>query len=379
MNTKLVVMEPTVKVDDGLYDDAKAAGVSAGRFLVSQEQAPQEWVDAAKETLARKCGGKKLNNDVAEDWAQERAALANQLSWYEQKTGKPIITVHDFYHTDNAVTSLFPAWLESEIQATLISTGLVPWLIMGSEAVNSTQVTGLYDSSAASERSLRKITEGAELPSVTLTLADSIVYLNKFGRRVESSYEALARQNINALGAHFSRMVQQVAVDETDLALHTLVAGDGTTAGAAESNATDRDVAVAGAIAYTDLINWFLDFDAPYQMDKAVGGDVDLALIMNLAEFKDATFAGNAGNLPGPKQVNFQRWEGSVAGSSYLSRMIIGIDSRYALRKYTYGGMIQESGNIIRQQLKEFTFSYYSGFRKFDANACVILDVNAVL
>lgn len=375
--------EPKVKLDDGFYSDAKAAHVSAPLFLASMDEPTQEHVDHAKATFAAKYEHRlrKADPTAVEDWARGRAALANQLTWYEQATGKRVLTVHDFYHTDSAVTALFPAWLESEIQAALLATGLVSWLTMGTMQADSAKVTALYDSTGAEDRSLRLIGEGGELPAVKLTLADSTINLNKFGRRVQTSYEALAAQRIDALAAHFRRIVEQVAIDETDLALHTLIAGDGTTAGAAETNSTDRDVAAAGTIAYSDLINWTLDFDEPYQCDKAVCGDTDLALILNLAEFKDSSYNAASPNLPavGPKAVQFARWSGGVTGSSYVDRLVIGIDSRAALQKYTWGGFIQETDNIISRQLREFTFSYYAGFRKWDAAACVPLDVNTVL
>ena len=266
-------------------------------------------------------------------------------------------------------------------QTTLLATGLVPWLTMGTEAADSTKVTALYDSTGATERTMRLLGEGSELPKVKLTLADSIIYLHKYGRMVETSYEALQHQRIDALGHHFSRIVQQVATDETDTALSILVAGDGTTMGAAESNSTDTDVAAAGTITFSDLLTWCYAVPEPYELDKAVCGATDMIQIQNLAEFKDAAYVGGPSSMPlqGPKAVQYARWAGSVTGSSYLSRMVIGIDSRYALRKYTYGGMVQEADNIIRRQIKEFTFSYYAGFRKFDSNAVEVLDANTVL
>jgi hypothetical protein len=375
--------EPRVKLDDGFYADARAAHVSAPSFLASLDEPPQEHITAATDVFHARYANRlrPANASAVEDWARGRAALANQLTWYEQTSGKRVLTVHDFYNADNSITSLFPAWLESEIQASLLATGLVAWLTMGTLQADSAKVTALYDSTGVTERSLRLIGQGAELPIVKLTLADSTINLNKFGRAVQTSYEAIAMQRIDALGAHFRRIVAQVAIDETDLALHTLIAGDGTTAGAAETNATDRDVAVAGTIAYSDLVNWTLDFDEPYQCDKAVCGDTDLAQILNMAEFKDNSYTGGGGNLPsvGPKSVNFARWSGGVTGSSYVDRLVIGIDSRSALQKYTWGGFIEETDSIINKQIKQFTFSYYAGFRKWDAAACVPLDANAVL
>lgn len=374
--------EPKVTVDDGMYAESKAARVPSPSYLASLDEPPAEHVEAATRYFAARYENpqRKADPTAVEDWARGRAALSNYLTWWEQKTNSKVLTVHDFYHTDTAVTSLFPAFLESEIQAGLLANGLVSWLTMGTVQADSAKVTGLYDSTGQTERSLRLIGEGGELPTVKLTLADSTINLNKFGRAVQVSYEAMAAQRIDAIGAHMRRMTQQVAIDETDLALHTLIAGDGTTAGAAESNSTDVDVATAGTIAYSDLVSWVLTFSEPYLCDKAVGGSTDLAQILNLAEFKDSAYTSAANvQAASPKGVQFARWSGGVTGSSYVDRLVIGIDSRNALQKYTWGGFINETDQIIRQQIREFTFSYYAGFRKWDSAACVPLDCNTVL
>lgn len=385
MNTKLIT-EPTVTVDDGFYAEARRAGLWSPTHLADLSPVPDEFVTEATARFFRRNprlkDGKMLSDDghaLVSEWARGRAALANALAWYQAKSGQKVFAVNDFYGTDTNITSLFPAWIESEIQATLIATGLVPWLTFSTTAVGQTMTKCLYDSTAATERELRKISEGSDLPSVSLTLSDSTIVLYKYGRAIEASYEVIGNQSVDEIAHHISRIAQQVAVDETDAALSTLVGGDGTTAGAAESDSTDKDVATAGTVLWSDLCSWYLGMDEPYRIDKAVLGDTDLAQLWNMAEFKDTAMRTALAGAPGPLNPQYERWTGGVTGSSYVDRLIVGIDSRHALKRYTYGSFLQEQDKIIRRQTNLWTFSYWVGFRKFDTAACHVLDCNSAL
>ena len=77
--------------------------------------------------------------------------------------------------------------------------------------------------------------------------------------------------------------------------------------------------------------------------------------------------------------MRYLRWAGGVSGSAYVDRIGVGIDSRQALRKYTWGGFLQEQDKIITRQVNVWTFSYWAGFRKWDAAATQVLDCSRVL
>lgn len=390
---KYTVQKPSVTIDDAFYKSCNKDGLLATHVLADLDPAPEEMVTAAKDRLLSLChphasfGNLSAEGNPIDDWSRARAALSSQINWYAQQANTTITRVCDFFDTNTSITALFPAYIESEIQAGLIANGLVPQLIMGTETATSDKVTALYDSTAEEQRQLRRISEGAELPKITLTTADSIIYLYKYGRQIQCSYEAMANQRVDAYGAHLRKIAAQVAVDETNEALSVLVGGDGTTMGAAESNSTDQDVATSGSIAYSDLISWYFGLSQPYQLDKAVFGKTDLALIANLAEFKDASYSRFPDQLavPGPKAIQYLWWQGGVTGSSYADRLGVGIDSRNALRKYTYfgsggtGGLLTEQDKIITRQVNVTTFSYWCGFRKWDKDAVHVLDCAAAL
>lgn len=387
MTKTIELPEPVLKakeIDAAFYAEAGAQhGKPAPMYLAEQSPAPPELVEACKTRFLSQYGDavKDICMDPVDQWAEGRAALNHQLMWYEQTEKKRLVTVADFYGPDSGVQSLFPAYIESEIQAGLIAAGLVPWLIFSQEQVNSETVRALYaGGNAAHTRSLKKTMPGDELPRVKLTFADSDIYLYKYGASIEAAYEVIRNQRYDALGWHFRQIAEQVAVDETDLAMDVLVGGDGTTAGAAESDSTDVDVTTAGSITYADMLSWVYNPSQPYNIDKAVAGKTDLALIANLAEFKAASKPGGyVLDIVSPLNVSYRRWDGGVSGSSYVDRLVVGVDSRRALKKYTSGGFLQETDKIITRQVNVWTFSYWTGFRKFDSAAVHVLDCNAAL
>jgi hypothetical protein len=379
--------KPTIDwkdIDEGFYAEARGEWLPAPQYLAVKSPPDPEVIESYKKQFMSRNPQYTENIHLLESdsplhqWASGRAALAHQLAWYEEKSGNRVVRVLDFYGPDSSITSLFPAYIETEIQAAMLQVGVVQQLIFATEAVTSMKVTCLRDGNAANTRSLKKTGVGAELPLIKIDFEDSTINLYKYGAAFELPYEVIKEQKIDALAHHLRRVAEQVAADETDLALHTLIAGDGTTAGAAESNSTDTDVATAGSIAYSDLLSWYFAITRPYQIDKAVAGKTDLALIDNLAEFKDSQTA-NLPNIPGPKSVNYIWWDGGVNGSSYVDRLVVGIDSRRALKRYTYGSMLQETDRIIRRQVEQYTMSYGVGFRKFDASAVEVLDCNSAL
>lgn len=387
---RIDIPEPTLKaeaLDVGFYKDhCGDRGVPATTALAQQSPPPQELVDAAKARFLSQNPNYKETASMAaadsplEQWAEGRAALSHILKWYEAKTSNRIVTVADFYGPDSSIQALFPAYVESEFQAGLIASGLVPWLVFATEQVNSETVRDIYDANAEYTRSLKVTRPGDELPRHKFTFADSDVYLTKFGAAIEATYEVVRNQRVDALGHQFRRIAAQVAVDETDLALSTLISGDGTTAGSAETNSTDVDVETSGTILYSDMLSWVYNTTTPYEIDKAVGGKTDLALIANLAEFKAVSKPGGyVADLVSPLNVSYRRWDGGVNGSSYVDRLVIGIDSRVALKKYMMGGMLQETDKIISRQTNLYTFSYYAGFRKFDSAGCHVLDCAGAL
>lgn len=372
-------------LDKGFYAEAEADGQYAIQKLAELDPMPDEIVADAILRAYRKFGVTNPDSNTGKrvaEWARCMATLESYFAEGGVRTvGPGQSTVREFFGTDPNVQTLFPAYIESQIIAGQIAAGLVDRLVFATEQASASNVKALVHDEDNTDENFGKVAEGAELPVMKLTTSDSEIYLDKYGGQLQVTYEAMRDQALDELGFWIRRIGMQIALDETDELLEILIAGDGTTHGAAETNATDRDAATGGTPAYSDLVSWGYDFNDPYVMDIAIGNGSDLADLANLSEFKDAALAQayTAMKLWTPLSVTYLRRDAATTASNYEAELMIGIDSRYAAKKYTYGGFISEADKIIERQINVRTFSYYAGFRKVDPDAVVCYDINAKL
>lgn len=371
-------------LDKGFYAEAEADHVTSLRKLYDLDPMPEEVQEAKIAAAFRKYGVKDANSNrgqVVGEFAREVATLEAYLARGGIRTSGPGQSlVRDFFGTDYNVTTLFPAYMESQIIAGLLAGGLVNDLVFATEQADSRKVDALYYDDSSTDESLHATEEGAQLPELKLTTSDSTVYLSKYGGILNVTYEAMAEQRLDVLGFWLRRIGQKIAEDETDELMDVLVGGDGTTNGAAETDATDVDASVAGTYDYDDMVYWVLGVNRGYMIDTAVATATDLKGIMKLSEFKDAAMnAASDFAAPTPLDVNYLRWDAASGAASYATYLTVGVDTRYAAKKITYGGFISEADKLIERQINRRSFSYHVGWRKVDGNAVLVLDWNSAL
>ena len=404
-------------LDPGLYREAESKGLSPLAYLVSrpENQPDPEHVERVFEKAKGRIKADMLSPSRLEaihKFAREHACLEafyTHMPGFEH--GIPgDMKASDFANLHTKVTTgeylgiggsqavLFPAWVDSQVQMGVIGTGYVDDICFETRTVDAFQVKNLYltDADWTTSRSatsttaegyqelaysMEEVGEHGELPLAQLNHATTTIYLKKFGRLVDASYEVLTSTTVDLLALQLQRIGQRIAVDETDRALHYVIAGDGSTPGAAETNTSDYDNTTVG---YAGLITWVTGLpNREYRIDTAFLGITDLRSIMNLAEFKDPDVgrAQAALGFGGPLQVRYIRWQGGLTGSSYVDRLVVGLDTRYAMRRFQYGGNIpaSESENVISNQSKRVSVARWSGFQKWNNNAVYVWDTAAAL
>ena len=319
------------------------------------------------------------------DWAEKAATLERHIlacSYLQDRGGLKYGRMKDFLGSADSA-ALFPAYVESQIAAGMLEDGLVSDICMSVADAGSMAVLTFEFIDDDSERSTSKVAFGAKLPRKTPTTGEGTVNLANYGLAFPVPYPMRRTATIDVVAFHIRRIGQQIAIDQTDEVMHTIIAGDGSgrTLAAAETDTTDTDVAVAGTIAYSDLLTWCYGPTKAYRLDLAIGGKTDLALIANLAEFKDPDVSKSISRtgFKSPLNIRYEQWDGGADGSSYVDRLLVGLDTRNAMRGWTWGPNIQETDRMIEDQLEVFTFSQYFGVEKVDKGAVEVLDTNTVL
>lgn len=372
-------------MDKGFYKDARAHTRSSFGHLADQfaEQGygateadintrvarmlALSGMRGASTDLLPRCFVEGLEQYAADVWALEKALGAEGV----RVKGAGADRLEKFFATSSS-TILFPAFVDSQIMAGILATPILASLIATETNIDSHVYEALHMADTQAQRELRIVAEGGNLPTTTLTTSEHTVNLVKFGRLFEASYESLRLQRLNVVALFLQRIGRQIALDETDWAIETLIAGDG------NNNAVvDTDAEVSGTLDYDELVRLFLAFPDGYNMTTSVTNAAQMRTILNMGEFKDPmsgfTFQRN-GVLPGPMGANWFVWR-STGSTSFSTDRILAIDNSIALEQITEQGVMTETDKLIEKQMERTAITKWTGFAKMDPNATQCLDI----
>lgn len=297
-------------------------------------------------------------------------AYQRQLLAHDIKAQGPAADVLQKFFASTTSAVLFPHYVETQVLAGLLSTSLLPQIVATETMIESHTYDALSLSESEADRQLYEIAEGAELPTTEIKSTEHTVRLRKFGRLFKATYEALRLQKLNVVSVFLQRIGAQIAIDETDWALKTLIDGDGNS-----NPLVDTNSEVSGTLDYDEMVRLWLAFPASYQCQKIIVGDTLLRTILNMTEFKDPQ-AGfqfqRTGELVSPVGASLLRWASTAV---LATDWVLGIDARYALQQVTEMGVTTETDRLIDRQLETTAISKWTGFVKLDVNASQAIDV----
>lgn len=370
-------------MDKGFYKDAAASARSsfghlADKLAVEGVYPSREEIDNRVARMLSRSGFgsmemapkvhlERLEQYAADTWALEKA-LADQGI---RVKGAGADRLEKFFATSSSAV-LFPAFVDSMVVAGLLASPVLSSLIATETNIDAQVYQALFLNDTQADRELKLITEGAVLPTTTITTADHTINLQKFGRLVEASYEALRRQRINVFSLFLQRIGLQIGIDETDLAIETLLAGDG------NNNAVvDTNVEVNNVFDYDELVRLYLAFGDGYQMTTAITNATQMRTILNMGEFKDPMSGFSFqrdGVLPGPMGATWHVWR-STGSTTFSTDRVLAVDNSIALEQVTEQGVMTESDKLIDRQMERTAISKWTAFAKLDAAATQCLDI----
>ena len=208
------------------------------------------------------------------------------------------------------------------------------------------------------------------LPETTVKAQNNLVKLNKRGRLLVASYEAIRFQRLDLfavtlrqIGAHIARMHLQDAID-------VIMKGDGNNNPAKVYKIGTTPIGgTAGTMNYEALLDFWAQFD-PYEMNTMlVSSDVMLALL-KMPEFQNPMTGLNfqgTGSLITPLGAKLLRTSAMPAGT------MIGLDKNYALEMINGSEVQVEYDKLIDRQLQRAAISSISGFAKLFEDAAKVL------
>lgn len=267
--------------------------------------------------------------------------------------------VEKFFHTAES-SVLFPEFVSRIVRQGMESD------ILPDITATVTNFDGLDYRSIASvptddEKELKRVEEGAVIPTTAIRTQENLVRLHKRGRMLVASYEAIRFQRLDLfsvtlrqIGAYIARMHLKDAID-------VLTNGDGNdNAADAYAVGTSPIGGTAGTLSYDALLDFWAQFD-PYTMNTLlVPNDMMLAML-KLDEFQNPLTGLNfqgTGKLSTPMGAKLLRTSAMPSGT------IIGLDKNYALEHICSSEVMVEYDKLIDRQLERAAITSISGFAK---------------
>ena len=293
-------------------------------------------------------------------------AFQRQLKRFDIKVkGAGSDVVEKFFRTaDSAV--LFPEYIARSVRQGMEEQDLLPSITAAVTCFDGMDYRSITAQPGGEDKELRRVEEGAVIPSTTVKVQDNLVKLHKRGRMLVASYEAIRYQKLDLfsvtlrqIGAHINRMHLEDAID-------VLVNGDGN-----DNAAKVYQVGTSGTLTYEDLVDFWAKFD-PYEMNTLLVSNDTMVKMLKLPEFQNPLTGLNfqgTGKLTTPLGATLLRTSALPEGK------IIGLDRNYALEMVKGSDVLVEYDKLIDRQLERAAITSISGFAKLFDEAAKVLSV----
>ena len=278
--------------------------------------------------------------------------------------------VEKFFHTTDS-SVLFPEFVSRVVRQGLEEESILPAITATVTRFDGMDYRSIASVPTESEKELKRVEEGAQIPETSVRTQENLVRLHKRGRMLVASYEAIRFQRLDLfsvtlrqIGAYINRMHVPDAIE-------VLLNGDGNgNAATVYTVGTDPISGTAGTLTYDALVDFWSQFD-PYAMNTLLVGDA-MAKILKLDEMQDGTagltFQGT-GKLVTPMGATLLR------SSAVPSNTIIGLDRNYALEMIRGSDVLVEYDKLIDRQLERAAITSISGFSKIFQEASKVLQI----
>ena len=228
-------------------------------------------------------------------------------------------------------------------------------------------------SAPGDEKKLRRVEEGAAIPSTTVKTQENLVKLHKRGRMLVASYEAIRYQKLDLfsvtlkqIGAYISRMLVEDAIG-------VLIGGDGNDNAADTYQVGTSPIGgTSGTLDYDALVDFWAQFE-PYELNTLLVPSGIMVDMLKMTEFQNPLTGLNfqgTGRLTTPLGAKLLRTSAMDSGK------LIGLDKRYALEMVQSGDRVMvEYDKLIDRQLERAAITTICGFAKIFKDAAKVLTV----
>lgn len=295
--------------------------------------------------------------------------------------------VEAFYRT-NENKVLFPEFVARTLIQTMNEFPLYKYLVAQRTPIDSNVYKGSYldlgDAKNKKALEMRRVVEGADLPTAKLRLGETAVSFYKYGRAIEASYEALRRMSLDLFKRHINWIAQEAANNKVAEILDVIKLGDGNNNAAPSHKMKDFDSG-ASKITREAWIKFLLKF-YPNGANTVVANEDGLLQILEVLYPKFEVASKMDELLANGLNVKTNLPQGLIAGTTLLyspkvekiggKEAIIALDRNNCIEElFEVGSTIQEADKFVKNQTQVLTISENSGFMKMFKDSARILTV----
>ncbi|HBE15905.1 MAG TPA: phage major capsid protein [Ruminococcaceae bacterium] len=282
-------------------------------------------------------------------------AFSRQLKRFDIKvSGKGSDTIEKFFATTDSA-ALFPEYVSRAVNAGREEADMLSDIVATVTKIDGMDYRSCTSSLSDDDKSLKRVAEGAFIPTTEIKTSDHLVRLHKRGRMLVASYEALRFQRIDLFTVTLKQIGAYIARTQMADAVDVILNGDGN-----QNGCGSVTPASAGSLSYADLINMWSSL-APFELNTVLAGTPAMTDLLTMSEMKDAVAGLNfqgSGKMITPLGANL------IHTTALNGKNMIGLDKNCALEMVVAGDVVVDYDKLIDRQLEKASISCIAGFAK---------------
>lgn len=268
-------------------------------------------------------------------------AYERQLKRFDIRISGPQCDRVEKFFTSTESAVLFPEFVRRAVQQGM-DAAMLSEITAVETHTDSSQYLGCTITETDSYST--SVSQSNALKASTILEASSALTLNKYGRAVKASYEAVRQQRLDVFAVFLRSVGMQLAQALMQQAITTLTASAGSSSTKAGST-----------LAYSDLAALYGKFTT-YNMNTLLVSPKVAATILAMTEMEDVVPVEQA-------QVRLPFGTILCKVPQMSDSVIIGLDKNFAMEMVTGSNLILETDRLIESQLDLITVSLQCGFR----------------
>lgn len=275
-------------------------------------------------------------------------AYQRQLKRFDIKvSGENSDNVQKFFQTSDSA-ALFPEYVSRAVRQGMERENVLGDIIAAKTVIDGLDYRSVVSDPASNDKATFPVAEGAFLPQTTVKVSDSLVKLQKRGRMLVASYEAVKFQKLDIFTVTLRQIGAYIALEQLADAIAVL------SEGAADIQKTGAD------LAYGDLINVWSQL-APYSLNTIIAPTDGMTKLLGMSQMQDSAAGQDfhaSGRMVTPLGAKLLHVPTAASGK------LIALDKGCALEMVQSGGIVTDHDKLIDRQLERAGISVTAGFAK---------------